>query len=379
MWQAYPSRIHSSGPYAGGIRPFPDGGIASRGYATLVISLVLLFVISIATFTTARTGLFEQKISNNEYRRAEIVNAAEAALEYSAAWLAENTPAWSGSTTQTAAPTSTLPTITTASGDTLNLSAAFSRDTTNPQYIRIDATARAASDETITAMATRYVRVIPAPVSPAAVNAPPLLMDGCLSDATGNPDIFPGPSNMAAATSQPDDGNGSDNDGVNDCITWGQINPHGGASQGNAFTGDVWDQLFAVSRTEMKAIADAEVAAGVANAERTVVWVSDSGNYHTSWGSPTHPVVVVFDPDADCPKINGGPTIYGIVFMDSACSGANGWGGTSVYGSVVVNGDVSKLTANTAIYDWSLSGSSDSIDSYFDSTASLLPGTWKDF
>ena len=53
-----------------------------RGMATLAVALVLLFAATILSFTVAKTGMMEQRISANEVRAREAAFAAEAALEY---------------------------------------------------------------------------------------------------------------------------------------------------------------------------------------------------------------------------------------------------------------------------------------------------------
>ena len=88
-------------------------------------------------------------------------------------------------------------------------------------------------------------------------------------------------------------------------------------------------------------------------------------------------MIVVFDAAANCPKINGGPTFYGIVFIDSDCSMANGFGGTTVYGSVAVNGNIDKFNANTDLFHWNNTGVSTPTN-LKPGVAPRMMGTWSD-
>lgn len=61
--------------------------VHQRGVATLAVSLIVLFIISLFAFYVARTQLFETKTSSNQYRYSQAFEAAEAGLEAGVAWL----------------------------------------------------------------------------------------------------------------------------------------------------------------------------------------------------------------------------------------------------------------------------------------------------
>jgi len=360
-----------------------------RGAATLLVVMMLIIAMAILTLTTSRTGMLEQKITGNDARSKEAFESAEAGIEYGLAYLTNDSGysnyrelVWNTSGgNQSASPT--------ASGDVASGDFSYTPTTTyqravDSNYIKVVSTATETHDNSITATDEQYVYATTLLNNGPAFNAPPLVMDGCLSGIVGGPDIYVGTraDGIAAGTSHSPENQGTwDPDSGTSCLDRGHLNAHGGQPKGDLFPpGTVWNYIFGnFTREQIKAKADQEVADGIADGERTYIWVTDTGNYHTSWGSAARPVILVFAAAADCPKINGGPTIYGVVFVDSPCT-ANGWGGATVYGSVAVNGDIDKLNANTAIYDWSAGDGADNpLGNSFIDAISKVPGTWKDF
>lgn len=352
------------------------------GVATLLTAVMLMIGTTVITFSVARTGMMEVRMANNEYRAKEVHEAAEAGLEYGFSWLANNTASWveTQSGIETATPDNPAPVISAGNGDTYNAVVLFSRDPTYKYFIQVTSVATSATDASITATLSQYVSQDSGPLNPSTDPAP-FILNGCLSNVNGTPDIFPegydggsgvGPFGEGLTTSQPAIVSGSA------CIDTGGLNLNGGSIEYGAFSGSAWDYVFSKTRTEIKALADAEVAASVPDSERQYIWVTAPGNFNDSWGSASNPVILVFAPEADCPKINGGSVIYGIVFVDSDCDGANGWGGTEVYGSVVVDGDISKLTANSKFSDWSEVGGTTDLEFPPDSAPKII-GTWSDF
>ncbi|MDD5275590.1 MAG: pilus assembly PilX N-terminal domain-containing protein [Methylovulum sp.] len=369
--------------------PLVSALFRQRAAVTLLVVMMLIIAMAILTLTTSRTGMLEQKITGNDARSKEAFESAEAGIEYGLAYLTNNSSysnytalVWDTSGgNQSASPT--------ASGDVASGDFSYTPTTTyqravDSNYIKVVSTAKETHDNSITATDEQYVYAATVLNNGPAFNAPPLAMDGCLSGVVGGPDIYVGTraDGIAAGTSHSPANQGAwDPDSGTSCLNRGHLDAHGGQPKGDLFTpGTVWSYIFGTfTREQIKAKADQEVAEGVADSDRTYIWVTDTGNYHDSWGSATHPVILVFAAAADCPKINGNPTIYGLVFIDSACT-ANGWGGATVYGSVIVNGNVDKLNANTAIYDWTATpGATNPLGNSFIDTISKIPGTWKDF
>ena len=108
---------------------------------------------------------------------------------------------------------------------------------------------------------------------------------------------------------------------------------------------------------------------------------SGNGIDNTTIGAPTSPVILIIPSASGCPKFNGGVTIYGVAYYEttSACA-SNGWGGATVYGSVMWEGNVDKPNANTQYIevDYDNLGGMDSAFNMTIEDAVRLPGTWRD-
>ena len=337
-------------------KKIPITSESQKGAMTLMMSMLLLVAVTLLSIYSAKNAVIEQRISANEYRAMEVDQAASAGLEYALIWLGTsgNLVTWSAginaacSGTFDEVGTIAGPNINSANSDSFALSIVFCRNTAvDLDVIQVASTATATSDLSITKTERVYTRAEPGPVSP-AFTAAPLTFSGCLSNVTGNPDVWPSPGGVAIETKV----------GSSGCVDQGHlgldgegtISPAGTIEYTIPDTQDMWDYVFTKSRAEIFSLAMAEDAASIPDSQRKYVWVTSSSNFHRSIGSPTNYAVVVFAASANCPKINGGPTIYGIVFVDSNCPSANGFGGADFHGSAVVNGDISKLNANTDFY-----------------------------
>ncbi|CAA9892959.1 conserved hypothetical protein [Candidatus Methylobacter favarea] len=64
--------------------------IHQKGMATLVVSLVVLTIITLMVIFAAKVGIFDQRMSANEYRYKEAFAAADGGLEYAVQQFSEN-------------------------------------------------------------------------------------------------------------------------------------------------------------------------------------------------------------------------------------------------------------------------------------------------
>ena len=289
------------------------------GAASLAVTMILLFVILMVTLYGARALVQDTRAGANEYQTARAFEAAEAGIEYGMAWLNANPQPYNFVADK--APFGAFPLCATASAcqrmaadKTLDLpngftvTVRFRRATVPIEQLNVTevlAHAVSTSDANTTALARQKAFVSPFNKNQPGNGAPPLVLNGCLSGVTGNPNIYPKAAGSNAIVSSQSA----------TCLNEGHLNLNGGVKAGNGFTSSAWDQLFpGISKTEMQAIAQSQVDAGLPLAERTVHWVTSSANWHDSVGSagpPAKPVILVFAAGAGCPKINGNPTIVG--------------------------------------------------------------------
>lgn len=391
-----------------------------RGIATLAISLVIISIAAVVTINTSKAVLFEQKTSANQYWAILAHEAAQAGLEEALAWAqsmdrpdpmpaacpspvnphvlacwTEDTSAWSSSPTDLTLSERRSAGALVPGFDTR---VHFQRETQplaalNVVEVIAEATSRA--DPTIRAQVRQrlYLPTISVNTSGAGAAHAPLLLNGCFYPAKGSPEIYPGGTgtpNLALATLY----------SVALCPDWDHMRPNGGATRVDLPAPSAWATLFpGMSQGQMKAISDLQAAQGLDDASsprRTVYWVDSSSNWHQSLGSETEPVIVVFSDTAcasGCPKLNGHPIIYGIVYFDTDVNNnlvqdeasevelANGWGGLELYGTLAIEGGVRKVNANSEFHYHA------GVNSALDipappaglTKAARVPGSWRDY
>lgn len=319
------------------------------GIAALAVILVLLFSISGITLYAANTGVLEQKVSANDHRAKQLAVAADAGLDYAMAYLAVNSPTWVTDATDSNFEVNSN-SLSTTQGNFL-ATIQLRRPVSERRRVTITTTATESGGGPATAVSRTVVLqkalVATAPESPLVVN-------GCVSDVSGNPDIYNYSSSYEIVSSQ-----------ASGCVEQGHFGGSTGFDvSGSAFSGSAWDYIFGISKAEMEALASVPGSG--------VYWIDDSSPFHTDLGSAASPIIVIFE---QCATINGGTTIYGIVYYDSGCT-SNGWGGANIYGSVIYDGDLSHMNANTELrFD------SAYVNNLLSQTMGMkarVPGTWID-
>ncbi|MDO9167811.1 MAG: pilus assembly PilX N-terminal domain-containing protein [Methylobacter sp.] len=241
-----------------------------QGAATLIVVLVLAMIMGVATLTTTRTGIMEQRITGNDIRAREARESAEAGLEFALAYATQSDWVPDGSHyalvhslkwgplvndertfacgPDTPAPSADCPDLAlpgsgmTSSGETYTLGelvyteipASFSGSA-----IRVKSVARNA-DNSITATSEMFivsqtpVNSTPPEVGPTGFTMPPpLVTAGCITSApTGTPDTFLLSAGDTAvisgsATYDPDNPSACLPQGHLDVGTWNDANNNG--------------------------------------------------------------------------------------------------------------------------------------------------------
>lgn len=355
---------------------------AQRGAFAIMAVVLLASAAMLSVLTLVRLTVSESRTGASEARAREVAHAAEAALDYGIAWYTDNEPDWvlQDNGFEEANPDPAFSGIAAPNGDTYDAVITFRRNPANTDYLEVLAQAHARSDTGIRARAAQMLHTNLL-LTDFDMRGPPLSFDGCLDGVLGNPEINAMDGLKIQTSRQPAKPNGDP------CIDPGHISDVSETDIAyGAFAGDLWEVAFSVTRADLRAQATREATRPVA--ERNVIWFVagdsrlgagknlNSAVFSTSFlGSASKPIILIFE---ECPSIQGGMEITGIVFIDNACSTANGWGGTVINGSTYINGDVTGFNANTEF---------NRIDSLVDPDPYTLkadwvarvPGTWRDF
>ncbi len=353
-----------------------------QGMATLTMSLVVLFLASLMVFYTSSGMLFEIKTGNNQLYQSKAMEAARGSVEHSMAWLvnSSNTSslAWTADATgpagtnqkATAASFPSSVSSQTIGGYTVAVS--LWRNSATPTILEVSAAASGDANATIRQRirlgTTTVTTTTPNTLNIATVA--PIVINGKLLDVVGTPDVYPSTiGGVAIATSST-----NSND-----IQIGHLDLNGGTISYGAFTGDAWSFVFPnTTKAQMKAAADFEKIYYYDAA------LQPPNPWHTSIGTASNPVILIFDTGAGCPTINGNVAIYGLVYFANACVD-NGWGGVEIHGSMVADGTITKLNANAEFTGWSVSSGTGVITLPPTTTTSTaqtfakLAASWRDF
>lgn len=337
-----------------------------HGLATLTIALIMLFLMSLMIFNTSSGMLLELKTGNNQYFQAKALEAARGGVDYTVSWLDVpsnySSLSWSNDATGPSGNNqkATWPSGSDVGSQTIGsytVAVTLWRNSANTSILEVRAIA--SGDASVTVRQKIHAKSI----SFNTASAPPLIINGCLSGVTGNPDMHPANTGDTVIQSSQ----------ASSCLDNGHLGLNGGVIQENVFASSAWDYVFATSKADMKELA--------AQSSSDAIYYYDtsnpfSGNWHDDVGTASNPGILIFDTGAGCPKINGNVTIYGIVYYAAECGSDQGWGNTTIYGSVVSEGSITKLTANTDFYPWP-GGSMPSYTIAMD--FAKLPASWRDF
>lgn len=237
-----------------------------------------------------------------------------------------------------------------------------------------------------TATVRQIVRVVALGLSMPTL--PSVVVDGCIPSVPGKPKpSISGPilidNNWILPSLCFDQGHFT----VTDAPTFGSF-PLPGVTAPPGSQGGAWEMLFGtMSRADMLLLAKAQPSGQTGG---PIYYYSNtpgvpSTNAPNDWTAPpsrdTAPVIILFDnPTMDnCPnKVTGGPVtvIYGIVYCRIGLD-MEDWGGTTIYGTLATDTNVTKYTANTVLQPLANNGLPTSYP--VKPVISKVPGTWRDF
>lgn len=353
-----------------------------RGAFALMAVVLLASAAMLSVLTLARLTVSESRTGASEARAREVAHAAEAALDYGTGWYTVNEPDWllQDNGFEEANPDTPFPGLVSPNGDSYGAVITFRRNPANTDYLEVLAEAQAQSDPGIRARVSQMLHTNLL-LTDVDMMGPPLSFDGCLDGVLGNPEINAEGGLKIQTSGQLTKPNGDP------CIDPGHISDISVDDIAyGAFGGDIWEVAFSATRADLKAQATREATRPVA--ERNVIWFTvddprlgagknlNSAVFSTSFlGSASKPIILIFE---ECPSIQGGMEITGILFIDNACTTANGWGGTVINGSTYINGDATGFNANTEFNRIDTLEAPDPYTLKADWVA-RVPGTWRDF
>ncbi len=333
-----------------------------------MLGLLLLMGSTILTLSSVRVGVIEQRIANNELRAKEAQQAAQAGLDYALAVLSAG-----GNITEDI----NIPALNATHDYTYDIH--FDPPpVVEPDQTCVSSRAEASSDASIQATATECFQQQSLLNNKGLGNGmPPLVVNGGIQKVTGNPDIYP------ADCDDPDAAEDCESIAIASSAERGDIEEsHFNKKdplddeqiKAKAFASSAWDYAFGVSKDRFKALAAADDPD-----DPQFIWAYN-GDKLMDLGTSERPVYVAFDTSAGCPKLGG--DIYGIVYFESptACR-SQGWGGADIFGSVIFEGGLDKLTANSDLYNWNEQPKSLGVTpaDLQKSWTSRIPGSWRDW
>jgi hypothetical protein len=343
--------------------------------ATLLIVVILTLIMGMLALTASSSVVVEQRMTGNDIRSREAREAAEAVLSQGKAWAFTQKIAEDMQCPGHADCPALADRVGSSSGTTYTPSLIFEVGALGS----IKVTASTVGDDAVSARVEDWIRQVS--LINGSVDIGGIILGGGLSGVNGNP-VIDSPTAViynSNAVSASDIDKGAFNKKPKD--------PSFGDVVGVPFPDTdtpAWDFVFNVSLDHAIAQADLDGYRSSLNTLPSepeqgkgpfMVW-DRSTHIHSSFGTADNPVVVII-PD-ECPKINGSPTIYGIVYFGNEdCGDKQGWGGATIIGAIVVDGGISKLTANSEFLSDKAHANTGVGDLVI--FASSLPGSWKDF
>lgn len=344
-----------------------------NGAATLLMALVLMTSASVITFAVARSHIVEQRITSNSNWHARLRLAAEEGLARGLVTLDENIDSLVWKPLPAGGYISTAPVSGSAPADVIT-EIAYIRTATPGKFITIQSIARGNAISNMIVRINQQVRPLSI-LTPAAEHAPPLVLAGCLTSSAAGFHIRPINADSSEA------GDAAWMKSANTCLFPANIDIHNGSIRRRESDRDLWNAVFSVSREQFTDLATADLPNPVT--ERRY-WSVDAdtmptGKWTRSLGNEKKPIVLYFPASNACPEFGPGVQIHGLVFIDTDCPLLIGNTSLTIYGSLVVNGDLNVLSMQLQL---------NHIQQANDQLTGLelpvlrsvpVPGTWKDF
>ncbi|MBL4707195.1 MAG: hypothetical protein JKY48_01975 [Flavobacteriales bacterium] len=373
-------------------------GLAGQtGMATLMVTLILLIVSTLSALAVSRSAFFERKITGSDVRNKEVYAAAIAGLEYGTKWLEGHEEVWDiGTTGGTATPDALANTDQGADAYAHTITYTLLSDLdAAPTVIEVSSLATAVGDSQVQ-KTVKMIVLQSALLTRSIIDGPPLLVENCIPSGAnivgGTPNLVPAtPTSAAIGTTAGDTScldEGHFDVFPDENLTNGtQLDPIVKTSTENDV--GLWASVFgSLLESDIISMSIADPARviyvdgnyandGYYTGYTGSTWHDDVGSDHQTDGKYDDQVILYFDSSSNCPTINGGTVIHGLVYFETEGCTSNGWGGGTVYGTVAISGDLNKFNSNATLIDRDL----DTFDDRngFLMVISSVPGSWVDF
>lgn len=343
------------------------------GSANLLITLVLTMSITLVTLAVAKTQLAEQRMSTNSHWHTRLSLEARSSWSNAIVNLVENfeTINWAPAPDNQGA--THLLSATTPDNSMLSTTMLL-QIAPHSRFFDIQTTSTRNDGSGLFASFSQEVRLLTV-LAPAAESPPPLILNGCITQASIGSDIRPLDSDTDVAgvavwlaSTQP-------------CPAFTAIDLHQGNSRTQSLLQSLWSAVFTVSIEEFTAMAQAEQVLPAGERRFRVATPADffDGRWTQSLGSPTRPIVLYFPEEIGCPEFSPGVRIFGIVFINASCPDPIADVRLEIFGSLVVNGDLNAGSADLQLNHIQVADNSLTLLNFPVLRSVKVPGSWRDF
>jgi hypothetical protein len=329
--------------------------------------------ITVLTLSVARTGLYEQKIAANDHwnMRLSLLAASGMAQALSVTRQSMDTLAWQNDN-DSGMQISRIP---ADSGDTqIQSELVLKRAPDAADFILIESSAQRSDGSGLAVRTSTWTRRLSV-LTPLAETAPPLVLGGCIEGDTSDLQIRP------QYADSDDAGTAAWTGAENTCSPSTGIDTHRGDITARSFQQDLWSDMFSVDREAFAMLAetDAELPAAQRIYYRATATDLHSGRWAVSLGNPSQHVVLQFPAALGCTEFAPGVQIFGVVFIDSACSGPITRQRLEIHGTLIINGDLDVTDTQLHLNHVSLADPSYTRLRFPALRSVPVPGTWSDF
>lgn len=350
-------------------RDFRVGSRRQRGVATLMVSVSIALLMAVAAVGMMRSGMLEQRIAANDMRSREVQELAQAGWDYVMASgdvgvisecddpLPINLPKLSIQ----------FPKLETIEELEVEFFGCY-KDVGGKRNYRVKSVARSENSNVGSSAVVEAIFQRGSLINSNLGGMPsPFLIKGnfCAGGCKGgspeiNSENMPGV--VVTGTAKVD--------GFSDRYRANE------PDDGVPLSGSAWSNVFGISLNEAKLMATTDSG-------NPFYYTNGNTNANTVSGSKNRPVVVIVGYSVNnnkkkCYHLNGGATIYGIIYFEDGCD-MKGMGDFTLYGAIVSDGDIDKINGNPSFNKFELESWNYLIGLNENSKSFMVPGTWRDF